>query len=122
MLKFPKTIIKKYICERCFHAYYDEKKLKDHEENCMNFDSCKVILPTLGKHFVSFKNHKNKLKYFIVYAECECILKPVQDQQDKNTVVMQEHELFSIGYYFKCSYDENLYFFRSTHDVNPLTE
>ena len=111
---------KKYICERCFHAYYSEENLKTHEETCMKFDSCKVILLSIGKNFATFKNHKNKLRApLIVYADCECILKPVQEQQDKNTKVMQEHELFAIGYYFKCSYDDNLYFYRSTHDVNP---
>ena len=111
---------KKYICERRFHAYYSEEKLKAHEETCMKFDCCKVILPSIGKNFASFKNHKNKLRApFIVYADCECILKSVQEQQDKNTKVKQEHELFAIGYYFKCSYDDNLYFYRSTHDVNP---
>ena len=110
----------KHICERCFHAYYSAEKLKNHEETCMNFDTCKVKLPNFGKHFLSFKNFKNKLKApFIVYADCECILKPVQDRQDKNTIVMQEHELFAIGYYFKCSYDDNFYYYRSTHDVNP---
>ena len=30
----------------------------------------------MGKHFISFKNHKNILKApFIIYADCECILK-----------------------------------------------
>ena len=90
------------------------------EKTCMNFDSCIVILTSAEKNFAIFKNHKNKLRApFIVYADCECILKPVQDQQDKNTKVMQEHELFAIGYYFKCSYDDNLAFYRSTHDFNP---
>ena len=86
----------------------------------MKFDSCKVLLPPIGKNFTTFKNHQNKLKAsFIVYADCECILKPVQDLPGKNTKVMQEHELFAIGYYFKCSYDNDLYFYRSTYDVNP---
>ena len=70
----------KNICERRFHAYYSEEKLKNHEKTCMNFESCNVTLPSPGKNFVSFKNHKNKLKApFIVYADCECILKSVQD-------------------------------------------
>ena len=76
---------KKYICERCFLAYYSEKNLKEHEETSMKFDSCKVILPSIEKNFATFKNHRNKLKApFIVYADCECIWKPVQDQHDKN--------------------------------------
>ena len=53
---------KKHICERYFHAYYTEEKLKNHEKTCMDFESCKVKLPSPGKTFVSFKNHKIKLK------------------------------------------------------------
>ena len=72
---------------------------------------CKIILPEESKNIVKFKNYNNKEKVpFIIYADYECFLRPVNESQEgnSNTEVFERHELFEIGYYLKCSYDESL--------------
>ena len=65
---------------------------------------CKIILPEEGKNIVEFKNYNNKEKFlFIIYADCECFLRPVNESQERNsnTEVYERHGLFDIGYYLK---------------------
>ncbi|XP_043477549.1 uncharacterized protein LOC122508334 [Leptopilina heterotoma] len=69
---------KKHICDRCLH------------------------------YFVTEERNKEKVP-FVVYADCECLLYPVEDQESTSNIeVIQQHEVFSIGYYVKCSYDDSL--------------
>ena len=57
---------------------------------------------------MQFKNYEHKEKVpFIVYADFECILVPV-NSPPANTQVVQRHEPFSVGYYVHCSYDTRL--------------
>lgn len=57
---------------------------------------------------LEFKNFGNKLRVpIIVYADFECILKPVDDQR-----VYQEHEPFSVGFYvqYNLNKEKSKYF------------
>ena len=77
------------------------------------------MLPKPGKNIIELKNFKYKEKVpFIIYADCESLLKPVEDVQVKktNTEVFQRHEVVDIGYYLKCSYDDAVSFYRSCPD------
>ncbi|XP_072403272.1 uncharacterized protein [Diabrotica undecimpunctata] len=66
-------------------------------------------MPDKSKCIVKFKNFKNKVKVpFIVYADLETVLKPTDDPKKP-----QEHIPAAVGYYFKCSYDDSLSFYRS---------
>ncbi|XP_051161514.1 uncharacterized protein LOC127281705 [Leptopilina boulardi] len=101
---------RKHICDRCLHYFATEERLAKHEEECQNLNECKINLPKPGQNFIWFKNYGNKEKVpFVIYADCECLLNPVEDQEStSNTEVIQQHEVFSIGYYVKCSYDDSL--------------
>lgn len=76
---------------------------------------CKITLPQPGENEIKFQNYRNKLKVrFVVYSDCEAILKPVIEKDDvARTHILQEHEVFSIGYYVKCSYDDFMSYYKS---------
>ena len=91
-----------------------------HETDRKKITSCKIMLPEEGKNIVEFMNYKNKEKIpFIIYSDCKCFLKPVNESQERNsnTEVFEWHELFDNGYYLKSSYDESLSGYHSCPDV-----
>lgn len=96
---------KKYICDRCLIYFFSNVKLNEHKINCEKQNDCKIEMPSEENKFLSFVNHKNELKIpFIVYADCETLLKePEKEVYNTNcsTVAHQQHEAHSIGYYFK---------------------
>jgi len=52
---------------------------------------------------------------FIVYADLECVLRKTEsDKENASSYAYQGHEVFSIGYYVRCAYDDTLssYYFR----------
>ena len=114
---------RKHICERCLHYFTSIEKLVYHSEDCKKVNDCKIVLPKPGRNIIEFKNFKYKEKVlFIIYADCESLLKPVEDVQVKtsNTEVFQRHEVFDIGYYLKCSFDDALSSYRSwPNDEKP---
>lgn len=113
---------KRYICDRCLHFFFNEQDLKEHEEQCSKFNACKICLSKKGKgKGIDFKNYKHKGKLpFIIYADCECFIKPVQEEHQtvvnesevtetiKNSALFQRHEIYSIGFYLKCSFNDSL--------------
>ena len=77
--------------------------MKVYEVDCAQVNKCKVKLPAEKEKILKFNNFKNNERVpFIVYADFECLLKPVAD----NERAYQQHEAFSVGFYVKCSYDE----------------
>ncbi|XP_015510307.2 uncharacterized protein LOC107217324 [Neodiprion lecontei] len=110
-----KEKIKKHICDRCLCYFRKKEKLIQHELDCENLNEGKVVLPKPGNNTLMFKNFKNKYKVpFIVYADFECLLKPVpQVQSTSKTKLIHNHEPFDVGFYFKCNYDDKLSFYRS---------
>ena len=109
----------RHIWKRCLHYFTSIEKLVYHSEDYKKVNDCKIVLPKPGRNIIEFKNFKYKEKVpFIIYADCESLLKPVEDIQVKktNTEVFQRHEVCDIGYYLKCSYDDALSFYRSCPD------
>ena len=110
-----------YICDRCLHFFNDSNSLAKHEIYCSQLNNCRINLPEDGKNIIEFKNYKHKEKIpFIIYADCECLLKSVIEckNEESNTTVFQRHEIFSIGYYLKCSYNDCLSYYRSYRGKN----
>ena len=109
---------KKEICDRCLHYFSSVKDLKNHEEDCSNLNKCKVKLPNPDKK-IKFKNFSNQeLMPFVIYADFESLLKkPPADNENSN--VVQLHEALSVGYYAKCSYDDDLSGYKSYNGPDP---
>lgn len=67
------------------------------------------VLPTEGKNSLSFKNFLNSMAVpFVVYADFECSLQPVNECVSEKVVTMHEHGPVAYAYYIKCSFDPNL--------------
>jgi hypothetical protein len=110
---------KMHICDRCLHYFHNEDKLRQHYQICMNQNICAIQMPTDENKMISFKNHHNSLKVpFCIYADLESILKPIATDGGQNTYIYQQHEAFSIGYYFKSDLDDSKSFYKGFRGVD----
>lgn len=111
-----------YICDRCLNFFHKDTQLVEHRNYCVN--ECYIKMPNDDTKWIHFKNYKYGLKApFIVYADTESYLKPLNTDERKQvfnescaTTVYQSHQIFSIAYYLKCDYDDSLSFYASSPD------
>jgi len=89
-----------YFCYRCLHYFHFESRLKAHKVDCNQIHTAgRTRLPKgiltkggFGDDIVQCKNYEHKEEVpFIVYADFECILVPV-NSPPANTQVVQRHE------------------------------
>ena len=100
---------KAHYCERCLHAFYTEDKLDAHEVDCSRINKCRIDLPKEENKILKFKDYtQNEKVPYVIYADFECLLK-----ETSNEKTFQLHEAYSIGFYVKCSFDENRSYYRS---------
>lgn len=99
-----------HICDGCLLYFTTTERLNEHQK----FD-CSHVRTELPHEnsTLSFNNYERKLKIpFVVYADFEAFLKPIQhcvnDPSKSHTTNVQQHEVYSFGYYVKCSYDDRL--------------
>jgi len=82
--------------------------------DCGQMKSCAIRLPSEDDKWLSFKNYCRKERDpFIVYTNLECILEKTDPSSR-----MYQHQVFNIGYYVHCSYDDplSIYWFRRDKD------
>ena len=100
-----------FICERCMNHFLTEKSLKAHEEHCNTNECIKINMPEKGSSIFFKDIWKSQRVPFIIYADTESLLKPIQscesDPDRKYTNKYQEHEPISFSYYIKC-FDDNV--------------
>ena len=86
----------------------------------MNFA---IRLPSVDK-WLEFENHCNKQSApFIVY-DLECVLRKIELERENassSSYTHQQHEVFSIGYYVRCSYNDALSLYRFRRDEDCIT-
>ncbi|XP_036146615.1 uncharacterized protein LOC118646876 [Monomorium pharaonis] len=100
---------KKYLCDRCLHYFSTNEKLEAHVVDCRELNDCAIQLPSEDNKWLSFKNYNRKERVpFVVYADLECVLKKLNTDPRMPTYASQHHEVFSVGYYMHCTYDESL--------------
>lgn len=116
---------KKFLCDGCLQ-YFDSKENLD-RHNKFDCDFIRIILPTTEitidkfgnncpKNILKFNNIQKQMKVpFVIYADFECILKPLDNNDDVNldplnsyTVKKYEHIPYSFSYYIKCSFDDQI--------------
>ncbi len=57
-----------------------------------------MICPHRGEKYLKFQNFKNQLTVpFVVYADTECLLEKVSDDNDVNTKIYKNHVPFSVA-------------------------
>ena len=92
--------------------FQTEKSLKAHEEHCTTNECIKINMPEKGSGLYFKELWKSQRVPFIIYADTESLLKPIQscesDPEKKYTQKYQKHEPISFSYYIKC-FDDNVY-------------
>ena len=101
---------KEYFCLRCLNPFWCEDALSKHKEYCDEYEAIKIELPKKGT-ILKFKNyHRVEKVPFIVCADFECFIKPIQscspDDKESYNKQYQKHEPSSFCYYIKCFDDE----------------
>ncbi|XP_050515107.1 uncharacterized protein LOC126890292 [Diabrotica virgifera virgifera] len=97
------------ICDRCLQPFSSSKQLEDHTNDCVRINETAIKMPEESHKMLRFKNFRNKIKApFAVYADLESVL---EHSVEKTTY--QKHIPAAVGYYFKCSYDDSLSFYKS---------
>ncbi|KYN05511.1 hypothetical protein ALC62_03548 [Cyphomyrmex costatus] len=101
---------KKFFCDRCLHYFSSNEKLEIHSEDCGKLNKCAIRLPSEEKKWLEFRNYGMKERApCVVYADLECVLRKTEDAATStSSYAYQQHEVFSIGYYMRCSYDDTL--------------
>ena len=103
---------KEHFCLRCVNPFWCEEALSKHKEYCGEYEAVKIKLPKKGT-MLEFKNyHRMEKVPFIVCADFECFIKPIQscdpDDEKSYTKQYQKHEPSSFCYYFIC-FDGEVY-------------
>ena len=101
---------KEYFCTRCFNHFGSKEVLFKHLEYCKKYNEVKIKMPKEGTILNFKKYHRSEKVPFIVYADFECSIKPIQscspDDEKSYTNKYQKHEPSSFCYYIKCFDDE----------------
>lgn len=114
---------KKHFCDRCLNYFVDVIKLEEHRVECFVMNDCVIEMPSKDECIMKFQNFKNQLYVpFIIYADIETLLKEPNQSfgQSEKTVAYQQHGPYSLGYYFKCSYDDSKSYYKSSRGENCI--
>ena len=85
-----------------------EKSFNNHRVDCENFNKCRAILPEGKDKVLKFKNHRCKESVpFIVYADIESLLDPVDNEQI-DMAAYQKHVPTSVAFDTHCIFDDSL--------------
>ena len=90
-------------CPFCMYGFIKrsngEEKLRKHIPYCIENGAQRVDLPPIGKRTIKFNDiEKGEKLAFCIYADFECINKPIDDKSNKNTKKITIHEVS--GYTF----------------------
>ncbi|XP_055325648.1 uncharacterized protein LOC129579533 [Sitodiplosis mosellana] len=99
-----------------------------HTAECTN--ACSIEMPDQTWKWMKFDNYKHQLKApFVVYADTEAYLKGLSMEDQKRifseecaTTAYQQHHMYSVGYYFKCEFDDSFSYYRSSGNRTDSVE
>lgn len=114
---------KLFFCDCCLNDFQNLSKLKTHRADCMRQNSYGIEMSDEKNDIIKFVNIKNQVEVpFIIYADLEAILKKPTEKvfNSDSTIAYQEHEVYSIGYYFKCAYDGTKSYYRANRGQNCI--
>ncbi|XP_011858845.1 PREDICTED: uncharacterized protein LOC105556367 [Vollenhovia emeryi] len=85
-------------------------------------NDCAIRLPSEDDKWLTFNNYNCKERVpFVVYADLECTLEKMDKDSITSRYAYQHHEVFSVGYYVRCSYDDSLSTYQSRRDKDCIT-
>ena len=73
-----------FYCRNCLDSFRTKNALDDHYEACKDHDFCYVEMPEVGKNILRYQEGSKSIRVpFVIYADTECILKPVEGVDPK---------------------------------------
>ena len=117
-----------FYCLNCFNSYTTKNKLKEHEEICNNYDSCRIEMPKrVGKILKYNPGEKSLKELFAIYLDLECLLKKEQlcekNPEKSYTEKKARHEPSGWAISTRCSFDKKenkLYYYRGKDCIEKL--
>ena len=99
----------KMFCPYCLHGYdkryTNEEKMKAHMDECFKYGGQKIQLPEEGENTIEFKDiHKQHKLPFCIYADFECLLTNIEDDQNKKSKKISKHEISGYSYCITSPY------------------
>ena len=95
---------KKHLCTRCLNHFKTPESLERHLELCQNHDHQRHVYPYEDNKYVFFKQYQKMHRVpFVVYADFECFIEPVDKKIGKGTVQYQKHLPSGFCYTIKCT-------------------
>ena len=92
-----------FFCTFCFHGFIRKDLLDQHKPLCEKYGAQCTELPSGKDKIMTFKNWGEMLKVpFVIYAEFECILSPLQNGKNKTHL----HEPCGYSYLVVSALDE----------------
>lgn len=112
--QLSKKHTKKYVCNICLQFFTDQINLNLHIKDCKNVNKERIDMPDVTNKWIYFRNYHHQLRCpFIIYADIESYLKPIEQKQNHSEQSYQQHIPYSIGYYFKYLFDDSKSFYSS---------
>ncbi|XP_057296306.1 uncharacterized protein LOC130625271 [Hydractinia symbiolongicarpus] len=91
-----------HYCRNCMHGFRSQETRDNHMKVCMDHDFCEIVIPKEGTVLKHEDGQKSLRMPFIIYADTECILEPVQgcdgDPEKSHTRDVSKH--VASGYAF----------------------
>jgi len=100
-----------FYCRNCLGSFRTQEALDNHIQACKDHDFCYVKMPEEGKNILRYQEGSKSIRVpFVIYADTECILRPIQsvkDQSDKpSTRNVAEHVGCGAAMFVKFAHGE----------------
>ncbi|CAD6206494.1 GSCOCG00012693001-RA-CDS, partial [Cotesia congregata] len=90
---------KHFFCDRCLNHFKIRKSFERHRKDCLKINKVHMVFPTEENKILKFKNFQYQDTVpFVIYADLECTLTPIDDDTDI-------HIPHSIAFYRFCNYN-----------------
>ena len=88
-----------HYCFRCLSAHKTADSLQHHSERCQVMKPVPVVMPTAKDSILKYTNLKHRMVApYIIYADTEAIIEPMEEQHGSSTVRTARHVPCSIRY------------------------
>ncbi|XP_065193139.1 uncharacterized protein LOC135824333 [Sycon ciliatum] len=88
-----------HYCLRCLSAHKTADSLQHHSERCQVMKPVPVVMPTAKDRILKYTNLKHRMVApYIIYADTEAIIEPMEEQHGSSTVRTARHVPCSIRY------------------------
>ncbi|XP_065183200.1 uncharacterized protein LOC135814066 [Sycon ciliatum] len=88
-----------HYCFRCLSAHKTADSLQHHSERCQVMKPVPVVMPTAKDSILKYTNLKHRMAApYIIYADTEAIIEPMEEQHGSSTVRTARHVPCSIRY------------------------